>query len=330
MADVKYTFSVSQDFPNGIVATDKLGYEIRNSEIVTALNYITVIGDACNVYFKAELSSGDELILSDLINNHDGEPLESYDEVSVVNEVELAGTNASGKLEVHESSRVSGSTTYFTGAGDDASDITDVGNGELFMLSHRVGDPFTQYLYLDFNIVENRTWIHEGYIIWKDARFDLITFDIVPIVPTWTLSSGTNYNLYNNYLIIPANGDGSIEIVSDLTDPRGGLVFMPVDESGNRTAGFWNADWNSTTKQYENITPAPTGNGIYNIFAYETPLLRFVNKQTMIGNGFQRMQTADADELGQGMRLRVTGVTIEPDHDWYCGCVLTLYRERTV
>jgi len=330
MADVIYIFSISQDFPNGEVAIDKLEEEIRGSTIVTALSYINTINDTCEIIFKAELSPEDEVILTDVISQHNGEPLVSHDQVEVVNKVKLDATNLSGKIEVHESSRTAGTTTYFTGAGDDPNNIMDVGNGELFMLSHRIGDPTTQYLYLDFNIVENPTWIHEGYIIWKDAQFDLISFEIVPIVPTWTLSSGTNYKLYNNYMIVPAAGDGNVEITSDLGNPRGGLVFMPTDETGNKSPGFWNADWNFDTNRYENITPASDGNGNYNIFAYEVPLNRFVNKQTMIGNGFQRMQTADADELGQGMRLRVTGVTTEPDHDWYCGCVLTLYRERTV
>ena len=330
MADVKYTFSVSQDFPNGVVAPDKLEYEIRNSAIVIALSYINIVNDTCEIYFKAELTPEDEVVLENIVHNHDGEPFISYDEVKVVNAIKLEATNLSGKIEVHESSRTAGTTTYFTGSGDDPNDIMDVGNGELFMLRHRIGDPMTQYLYLDFNIVENPTWIHEGYIIWKDAQFDLISFEIVPLIPTWTLSSGTNYKLYNNYMIIPAEGNGNVEITSDLGDPRGGLVFMPTDETGNKLAGFWNADWNSTTKRYENITAAPSGDGDYNIFAYEIPLSRFVNKQTMIGDGFQRMQTADADELGQGMRLRVIGVTTEPDHDWYCGCVLTMYRVRTV
>lgn len=329
MADVTYTFSISQDFPNGKVAIDKLEEEIRSSTIVTALSHINTINDTCEIIFKAELSPEDEIVLNEVISQHDGEPLVSYDQIEVINRVKLDATNLSGKVEVHESSRVAGTTTQFTGAGDDPSDITDVGNGELFMLKHRIGDPLTQYLYLDFNIVENPTWIHEGYIIWKDAAFDLISFEIAPIVPQYIVSSGTNYKLYNNYLIIPANGDGNIEIQSDLSNPRGGLVFMPSDEVGNKSPGFWNADWNSNSKKYENITPAPYGNGDFNIFAFEVSLNRFVNKQIMIGDGFQRMRTADADRLGQGMRLRITGVTHEPDHDWFAGCVLTLYRERT-
>lgn len=330
MANITYSFSISNDFPNGVVATDALEQEIRESDIVTALDSINTVSDTCNIVFKAELTPGDEVILNNIVSQHEGVQLESVDKVEVENAIQLAATNKYGKLEVHESSRTRGTTTYFTGAGDDPNDISDVGNGQLFMHKHRVGDGLNQYLYLDFNIIENKTWVHEGYIIWKDAMFDLISFGVVPIVTQTVVSSGTNYNLYNNYLIVPAAGDGTIDITSDITDFRGGLVYMPLNENGNRSAAFWNADWNSTTKKFENIAPAPNGDGEYNMFAVEVILSRFVNKQTMLGNGFQKMQTADADELGQGMRLRIDINTTEPDHDWASGCVLTLYRERSV
>jgi len=332
MAAQKYTFLISVDFPNKIVAADRLEAEINSAdEILVALDYITVVGDTCDIWFKESLSPEGEVKLREIVANHSGQPLDQYDKIEVVNKVELAVTNRSNKLEVHESSRVRGTTTYFTGAGDNVNDITDVGNGELFILKHRVGESFEQNLYIDFNIVENETWIHEGYVIWHNAQFDTISFTIVPCLTEYTVSSGTNFNLYGGYLVVPAAGDGHIEVTSDLTDARGGLVYIPVSEDGTRrTPAFWNADWNSATKKYENITPAPTGNGSYNMFTLEVPLGRFVNRLPLLGQGFQRMQSADSDELGQGMRLRATLYTTEPDHDWEMACMLTLHRAHTV
>lgn len=331
MAATKYTFSITQDFPNGKVVADSLEVEINESDITTSLDYIETTGDTCDIWFKNALSPAEEGYLQTVVSNHQGEYLDSYDKVMVVNEVELAVTNRSHKLEVHESSRVRGTTTYFTGAGDNINDITDVGNGSLFILGHRVGDSFEQNLYIDFNIVENETWIHEGYVIWNRAQFDTISFTIVPIVTSTTVTSGTFYNLYDGYLIVPAAGDGTIQVTSDITDPRGGLVYIPIGEDGTRAIpAFWNADWNTTTKKFENITAAPEGNGEYNMFSVEAPLGKFVNRLPLLNQGFQRMQSADSDQLGQGMRLRATLYTNPPDHDWEMACMLTLHRARTV
>ena len=332
MAATKYTFSISADFPNQEVAADRLELEIKSAaEIVVGLDYITVIGDTCDIWFKDALSPAGEVKLQEIVAAHSGEPLDQYDKIEVINKVDLAVTNRSNKLEVHESSRVRGTTTYFTGAGDNINDITDVGNGEMFILKHRIADPFEQHLYIDFNIVENETWIHEGYVIWHNAQFDTISFTIIPITTNYTVSSGTNYNLYGGYLVVPAAGDGTIQVTSDITDPRGGLVYIPISEDGVRhTPAFWNAEWNSTTKKYENITAAPYGNGEYNMFTVEVPLGRFVNRLPLLGQGFQRMQSADSDEIGQGMRLRATLYTTDPDHDWEMACMLTLHRAHTV
>ena len=53
---VNYTYSVSGDTSNGINSA-KLTYEIQASAIVTALDYININGDVCDIYFKATLSS---------------------------------------------------------------------------------------------------------------------------------------------------------------------------------------------------------------------------------------------------------------------------------
>jgi len=329
MALTKYEFSIANDFPNGKVATDALESEIFQSQITTALDHIDTLGDTCDIWFKAALSSVEETYLSNIVAAHQGEPLESYEQVEVVNKVVLAATNLHDKIEVHESSRTAHTTTYFTGAGDDITNLNDVGNGTRFILRHRIGDDFSQSIYIDFNIVENELWIHEGYAIWNNAMFDTVSFEIVPIVTSTTSGVNTNYNIYNGYLIVPAAGDGTIEITSDITDARGGLVYMPLSEAGIRGPAFWDATWNTTSKKYENITPAPNGDGDYNMFAVEVPLSRFVNKLPLLGNGFQKMQTADADQIGSGMRLKAWMQTYEPDHDWEMACLLTLYRNRT-
>jgi hypothetical protein len=83
MPATKYTYSISTDFINQIVATDRLSIEISDSAIVTALDYINTSGDDCDIWFKDTLSGGDETILDGLVAVHTGEALPN-DGLSVV------------------------------------------------------------------------------------------------------------------------------------------------------------------------------------------------------------------------------------------------------
>lgn len=74
MAATKYTYSVSTDFPNHKVASSRLLDEIRESVIVTAVDYVAVSGDDCDIWFKDQLSSGDKTVLDGLVSVHSGEP----------------------------------------------------------------------------------------------------------------------------------------------------------------------------------------------------------------------------------------------------------------
>lgn len=81
MADVKYPYSISEDF-TGLVSPytspdcDSLTQAIRDSAITIALDFIGIAGDLCDIWFKAELSEGDETILEGIVAAHTGKPLE--------------------------------------------------------------------------------------------------------------------------------------------------------------------------------------------------------------------------------------------------------------
>lgn len=232
------------------------------------------------------------------------------------------------KIWIQQSSRPFGTVTYFTGFGDDTSNPTNVGDGVMLQMCHKAqDDDIDQSKYIDLNIAENRTYIHEGYLTWQNGNYDYVSMEIVPRITSYTSSSNTFYNLYGGYLIIPAAGDGTISVAAE--DIK--LVEMPpARDTGIRGAGFWNADYNSTTHQYENITAAPLGNGIYNMFGTDVILNRFVNKYLVLNSGFQMLQSADTNEVGAGMRLRLRLHTYGDDHDWDASCCLTFHRERTV
>jgi hypothetical protein len=239
----------------------------------------------------------------------------------------------SGKPRVQQTSRKLGTGTYWTGQGDDPSDVTSKGGGTRLNVYHKIGDTSPLNIYADFNIIENETWIHEGYVTWKNCEFDTISFEMVPVVTQIEASTNTYYNLYGGYLIVPAAGDGTIDIVSDITDPFGGLVQVVPNDLGEIAPGYWNADWNSSTKLFENITAAPSANGDFNMFSIEITFARFVNRIPLLGDGFMMMQSSDSDQIAHGMRFKLIAETYDDkgidDHDWQAACILTLHRENT-
>ena len=252
-----------------------------------------------------------------------------------------------GKKVFHETSRPVGTKTYFTSEGDDTSNhpttMTKVGGGSDFLeITHKDGvDPITQLTYTDFNIAENKTYIHEGYIQWIGAIGDTITLEVVVKPTTTSPEASTEFKLYNGYLIVGSSFPAGTEIningkttVGTLTDADVKLVYIPVSrDSGERPTAYWNADYNTTTHVYENIAYAPVGDGEYNMFAVEVPLERFVNKIKLKNDGFLMLQTADSSQLGQNMRIKlttVTNTTTAIDHDWAVDTLITMHREKTV
>jgi len=295
--------------------------------------------DLLGLYSRTEIANSDisyhidqgNVILNDGVND-----LNKLKALRIIYDVPLQEEirdHYSGKLRVHQTSRQLGTKTYFTGSGDNPDDPSDIGNGNDFIFSHKIGDSTNVAIYLDFNCIENETWLHEGYVIWKNALFDRISLDIVSRVTNTQAGSNTAYNLYGGYLIIPSDGtNGTIDIISDITTSTGGLVYMTDTDTGEQPIAFWNAEWNSSTEKFENITPAPLGDGRYNMFATEICLGRFVNRIPFLNNGFEKLQSSDVDRLGHGMRLKAYTQTYideqHPDHDWEIACIIVLHREH--
>ena len=75
MANTKYTYSISSDFPNEQVYSSTLTQEINDSSISSAsLLYIETTGDDCDIWFDDPLSTGDETTLDGLVAAHTGNP----------------------------------------------------------------------------------------------------------------------------------------------------------------------------------------------------------------------------------------------------------------
>ena len=329
MSDYKYTYDIDQ-FPNTKYDTSKLDREIRDSSIVVSLSYLSDYEDSIDIFFRSLLGSKDWTTLSGIVSAHDGEDDGvDYDPVKITD----MPLDPSGKLRVHQTSRNLGTKICWTGRGDDPTDITKVGGGESLYFHHEVGDEGSIFKYIDLNIAENETWLHEGYMTWKGCVADTLTMQVVPRTVTVSGVASGDKTVYGGYLVIPtASGSGDIEVVNDLTQPAGGLVYMPDSDLGESPVAYWDADWNSTTKEYENIVPNYTGEGRYNIFSYEVIFAEFVRELPLLDSGFIALNSSDTESVGQGFRLKLIADTNDnvADHEWHVACILCMHRGKTV
>jgi hypothetical protein len=287
------------------------------------------LGDISNSNDLVELIGNGSIVVSNSINTFSKTTAIQYVSLhNVLNEPR----DRSGKLRVHQTSRKFGTMIVWSGEGDDSDNPLVVGGGAKLAFAYKAGQTDPLVKYIDYNMVENETWLHEGYVTWEDAQLDTLDLQVVPRV-TSTIS-GTSYGVYNGYLIVPTNpGEGSIDITSDITQHDGGLVYMPPNDLGVRSTAFWNAEWDTNTKTYTNISPAPLGDGEYNMFSNEIVIAQFVRKMTLIGSGFIALNSSDTDQLGHGMRLKMiadTNTEDYTDHDWRIACMMCLHREKSV
>ncbi len=343
MSNYKYSYEIEQ-FLNNKYDTSRLSSEINDSSIIVSLAHLEGSSTVCDIYFKSELGSKDWTTLSGIVAEHSGEPLPENQttNVSIVSAADGLEFNSilntvpydrSGKLRVHQTSRKLGTRIMWTGVGDDTSDITKVGGGEPFTFVHMAGDSEPLIKYIDLNISENETHIHEGYMTWSGAELDTLSLQIVPRTVTVSGVVGGDKTVYGGYLVVPtAPGSGNYEITSDLTEPHGGLVYMPDSDLGEAPIAYWDADYNTSTKKYENIRPNYTGTGRYNIFSYEVIFAEFIKQIPFLDSGFIPLNSSDTDELGQGMRIKMIADTnmILGDHNWSLACILCLHRDHSV
>ncbi len=247
-----------------------------------------------------------------------------------------AGVSDGTRPFVHATPRPIGTTSYFsTRSDDDATLMTyggDVPESKKLKHTHEIGDGVgianADVKYMDINSIDNVTHLREGYMQWIGCGHNNneLLFEIVPKLTTVSAGSNTFYNVFGGYLVVPAAGDG----FTTINDADRVLVEMPPNEFGVRSASFWDADFNTSTAQFENITAAPLGNGKFNMFTVEVPLFRFVNGVSMLGDAAVHIQTNDASQVGHGMRMRAMAITYGTDHKWSWNATLLLYRMKTV
>ena len=100
----RYIYALT-DFLNNKVNEESLAYEISVSDITKALDYINVEnGVECHIYFKAELSENEHLLLDTLVANHAGEAIGQIGQVDF-NRMQLLNEDGSRVVNVDELGR---------------------------------------------------------------------------------------------------------------------------------------------------------------------------------------------------------------------------------
>jgi hypothetical protein len=231
------------------------------------------------------------------------------------------------KIWVQSSARPIGTFTCFSSEGDSQDSPIKISDGTKMMIHHEIGDSLEQVLYIDFNVKENKTYISEGLAVYKDCNFDELHLHITPVLTPYISGTSTNFNLYEGFLIIPAAGDGTIQV-----DPLEiNLVEIPFsidDPTKRQSVAFWDADYNEQTHLFENLSPNIYGLGQYNIFGEEINLVTNV-VMLLLGTNQIKLGTSDVAELGHGMRVKFVFSTNTPDHEWKCAVILTFNRESS-
>ena len=175
----------------------------------------------------------------------------AYDWISANEKKDIDGRDI-----VHDTPRYLGTYTCFTGTDDDHSDPHAVWGDEgdvcELIWDHTLGSDLTKTIYMDFNTINNETYVRQGDIQWETAKNDIVSFTLVPRTTSYTVESNTSYDLYGGYLITPnPYGTGTINVSTGSMQ----LVQNTPNEFGTMPAGYWDAEWDTDNKEFTNVQP---------------------------------------------------------------------------
>lgn len=269
MAATKYTYSISTDFPNHVVATDRLLVEVRASAIVTAVDYINTSGDDCDIWFKADLSSGDKTLLDGIVAAHSGEPMPAESSRVVITSQGGAPVDiANNRMLVVPFPADFGANLWLCGRGDDTQSQSR-GTGTPLSMTFTGPDEQT----VDLQFME-QVQLHDGQLFVQDySGWDLgdewsLGVIIPATVATPNLGNTGNCNVVDSgqgfNIVVPAAGDGAYDI--DMS------TAAPVPMGG----GYWDYDY------YSNVLSPSATPGSASYMLLDVPILSYSHRNVPI------------------------------------------------
>lgn len=299
----------------GVICSPNVPRDLTEAGVTQSelLNDDTIIPDFCKGYIS--------------VNNGDRDLTSSNEVIALIKLYNCSLRTTDNRIITKENSRPLLTNGCYTSVDDDPTNPYDVGNGtHQVKLDHVMGQSMSVEFPQDFNVELNASYMFEGYSNWTNAKFDEFTFEIRTKATPYTLQAGTNFKRYST-LIIPADGDG--DVTFNLSTAYLCSV-VPKTDTGLYPMAFWNATFNPSTNQYENLTAAPLGDGKYNIFHTEVTLKRYINRHLMLGNGQFHFSTSDPSQLGTNLKLVYRLITGGPDHDWQCVVNFSMFRKNLI
>ena len=266
----EYVFSIQNDFPNHKVASDRLTLEIQASSIVTALERIDTDGDACDIWFKAALSAGDETTLDGIVATHSGEPLPAP---SLVTMADAAGTAlptaADGKLFVLPNMFPGPVILTFAGASDDVQNKKPI-EGDLFGLQIAASGADATFT---VDLIDG-VFVSGGHVEWVGGSYgSSIELELWTPASTTKAPAVAHQGNCNRVatgagfdIIVPAAGNGEYDLD----------VGVPVTAENAESAepnGYW--DYSDPWVGIGTVYPNVQGKGKYNLYTAELELAHF-------------------------------------------------------
>ena len=324
------TISRTYDEVKSLSVSKKLNLQFKEN---SRAYYIFVIDDIGTTYqciiYKSDFLNSNIVVGIDITNNNINESdfNTNYKNICMQNVSMQKPKTDDNRDYLYTTARPINTHAMFISEGDDISNYRFIGGGSSIEITHKIGDPLIQNLYIDFNIIDNPTYIHEGYLSYKGCTHDRLSFNFVPRITSFVPMSNTTFDLYGGYLIVPAAGNGHIQITET---PN--LVCVGTNAVGERNPGFWDADFNFDTGVFDNLRPNPYGKGAYNIFGNEIiayrMLQRIILKDSTMGGGEKYLTTNEQGQILHGVRMKCTFEVVGTDHDCSISAILSVFRKN--
>jgi hypothetical protein len=298
VASTKYSYVKTTDFPNNKVDVDALIDEIRNSAIITAVDYVVVKGNDVDLWMKGPLSAGDKVILDNnaspaegLVGAHQGEPLPPG-----VMLVDIGAPKTSDGKPIFLTNQFPGNvTTYLPGAGDDLAPTppaTGRGQGPRFKLSSEAaGTVDLEWQFVDWVYVSGGVATFQG-----GELDDETTYKIYAPASTAVVNGGNTGNVdlvdvggINK--IVPASPPNTGSHDVDLAD---GTKFIPVpapEDAQESPTGQW--DWDEPDEGLGTLTENNSGKGQYDLYDAPLDLVQFAPNIQLLGAGDVVLEPGD-------------------------------------
>lgn len=201
MASVNYIYSVSADTLNGKVNEVTLAREIANSTITIALDYINIVADVLNIWFKAILAPAEITVLEIILAAHTGSKGVSDTPDTIIAQLTMEGRNLLARAKL--GNIVYRQLGWHIGRGGYVEDRPVKVTPFIDASSEAIGY---------FELVDNTTWAIGTYISLNGKWFIYGTHFVEGATPDVTIQ-----NIYN--AILDSTDPKHYQIVTPILDP---------------------------------------------------------------------------------------------------------------